>query len=67
MVFGPSKLPELGKTLGKTAKSFQGAAEVYNPPSPPPHLTKANPVDERIGVDALSLQIEPALHTGVQG
>lgn len=25
---GPSKLPELGKTLGKTAKSFQNAAKV---------------------------------------
>jgi TatA/E family protein of Tat protein translocase len=31
VVFGPSKLPELGKTLGKTAKSFQGAAEVRYP------------------------------------
>jgi sec-independent protein translocase protein TatA len=28
IVFGPSKLPELGKGLGKTVKSFQGAAEV---------------------------------------
>ena len=27
VLFGPSKLPELGKTLGKTVKSFQGAAK----------------------------------------
>ncbi len=29
LLFGPSKIPELGKTLGKTAKSFQGAAEEF--------------------------------------
>jgi sec-independent protein translocase protein TatA len=27
VLFGPSKLPELGKSLGKTAKSFQTAAK----------------------------------------
>eukprot|EP00887_Chlorella_sp_A99_P002323 scaffold10.g2323.t1 len=29
LIFGPSKLPELGKTLGKTAKSFQNAAKEF--------------------------------------
>ena len=29
LLFGPSKLPELGKTLGKTAKSFQEAADEF--------------------------------------
>ena len=28
VLFGPSKLPELGKSLGKTVKSFQEAAKV---------------------------------------
>jgi hypothetical protein len=28
-VAGPSKLPELGKELGKSVKSFQTAAKVY--------------------------------------
>lgn len=28
VIFGPSKLPDLGKSLGKTVKSFQGAAKV---------------------------------------
>jgi sec-independent protein translocase protein TatA len=32
VLFGPSKLPELGKTLGKTVKSFQGAAKARHPP-----------------------------------
>ncbi|EFJ52523.1 hypothetical protein VOLCADRAFT_120302 [Volvox carteri f. nagariensis] len=30
LVFGPSKLPELGKTLGKTVKSFQTAANEFS-------------------------------------
>eukprot|EP00959_Pyramimonas_sp_CCMP1952_P356460 7464950-Pyramimonas_sp.AAC.1 len=29
VVFGPGKLPELGRGLGKTVKSFQGAAEEF--------------------------------------
>ena len=29
LVFGPSKLPELGKGLGKTLKSFQTAAKEF--------------------------------------
>lgn len=29
LVFGPSKLPELGKGLGKTVKSFQTAAKEF--------------------------------------
>lgn len=28
VLFGPSKLPELGRGLGKTVKSFQNAASV---------------------------------------
>jgi len=30
LIFGPSKLPELGKGLGKTVKSFQTAAKEFN-------------------------------------
>lgn len=29
LLFGPSKLPELGKGLGKTVKSFQTAAKEF--------------------------------------
>ena len=34
VLFGPSKLPELGKSLGKTVKSFQAAANVRARPRP---------------------------------
>ena len=30
LLFGPSKLPELGKSSGKTVKSFQSAANEFN-------------------------------------
>jgi sec-independent protein translocase protein TatA len=30
LIFGPSKLPELGKAAGETAKSFQMAAKEFN-------------------------------------
>ena len=30
LIFGPSKLPELGKSAGETAKSFQEAAKEFN-------------------------------------
>ena len=30
LIFGPSKLPELGKAAGSTAKSFQEAAKEFN-------------------------------------
>ena len=30
LIFGPSKLPELGKGLGKTVKSFQTAAQEFS-------------------------------------
>lgn len=29
LIFGPSKLPELGKGLGQTVKSFQTAAKEF--------------------------------------
>lgn len=31
VLFGPSKLPDLGKSLGKTVKSFQSAAKASSP------------------------------------
>lgn len=29
LIFGPSKLPEIGKSMGKTVKSFQSAAKEF--------------------------------------
>ncbi|MXY19271.1 MAG: TatA/E family twin arginine-targeting protein translocase, partial [Synechococcus sp. SB0664_bin_36] len=30
LVFGPKKLPELGRTLGKTLKAFQSASREFS-------------------------------------
>ena len=30
LVFGPRKLPELGRTLGKTLKAFQSASQEFS-------------------------------------
>jgi len=30
LVFGPKKLPELGRTLGKTLKAFQSASQEFS-------------------------------------
>ncbi len=39
LIFGPSKLPELGRGLGQTVKSFQTAANEFNQASGVPrHL-----------------------------
>ena len=43
VLFGPSKLPELGKSLGKTVKSFQAAANVRTRP----HLARPKTRDHR--------------------
>ena len=48
LIFGPKKLPEIGKTLGKTIKSFQEASKEFeaeikkeiDPPSTPSEPAK---------------------------
>ena len=30
LIFGPKKLPELGRTLGKTLKAFQSASQEFS-------------------------------------
>lgn len=51
IIFGPSKLPELGKGLGKTVKSFQTAAKEFEEElkkaSAPDEEQKAKLVDEQ--------------------
>lgn len=67
LVFGPRKLPELGKSLGKGLSEFRRAsnelrntleeevrAAEYEPPPPPPKLDKpaeAAPVDPQPAVE----------------
>jgi len=53
VVFGPKRLPELGRTLGRTLKSFQAASQDFEKEfrgaiTPPPDLpteTTAAPED----------------------
>lgn len=68
LVFGPRKLPELGKSLGKGLSEFRRAsnelrntleeevrAAEYEPPPPPPKLDKpaeATPADPHPAVEA---------------
>lgn len=40
LVFGPKKLPELGKGLGESIRGFK---EAINPPAPPPPDSKPTP------------------------
>lgn len=46
LIFGPSKLPELGKGLGKTVKSFQTAAKEFE------EELKAATADDKAAEDA---------------
>ncbi|KAL3685107.1 hypothetical protein R1sor_003129 [Riccia sorocarpa] len=51
ILFGPKKLPEIGKSLGKTVKSFQQAAkefesEIKNPPAETPGTTETSNVEK---------------------
>ena len=53
VVFGPKRLPELGRTLGRTLKSFQAASQDFEkefrgamtpPPEPPLPLAPSSEV-----------------------
>ncbi|KAF3454322.1 hypothetical protein FNV43_RR04769 [Rhamnella rubrinervis] len=47
LVFGPKKLPEVGKSIGKTVKSFQQAAKEFETElKKEPELTSEAPVDK---------------------
>ena len=42
LVFGPKKLPELGKGLGEAIRGFKKAMEDEQPPAPLPHAGQKN-------------------------
>ena len=55
IIFGPSKLPEVGKGLGKTVKSFQTAAKEFEQ-----ELKSASQSDEGEGQQQQNGQQPPA-------
>ena len=56
LVFGPKRLPELGRTLGKTLKGFQSASKEFereiNKAMAEPELNAAERVEEESVQDA---------------
>jgi len=53
LVFGPKRLPEMGKTLGKTLKGFQSASQEFEKEfrqviDPEPTATAASPAEATI-------------------
>ena len=56
LVFGPKRLPELGRTLGKTLKGFQSASKEFereiNKAMAEPELNAAERVEEESAQDA---------------
>ena len=58
LVFGPKRLPELGRTLGKTLKGFQSASKEFereiNKAMAEPELNAAERVEEESSQDAQS-------------
>ncbi len=67
LVFGPKRLPELGKTLGRTLKGFQSASQGFeeqfrsaleaSPEAAPPQPSKATTVSSTVA--DLSAGTEP--------
>ena len=56
LVFGPKRLPELGRTLGKTLKGFQSASKEFereiNKAMAEPELNAAERVEQESAQDA---------------
>lgn len=62
LVFGPRKLPELGRTLGKTLKAFQSASQEFSNAVMAETNTVETPVPttQQITSEAASSPVEPA-------
>ncbi len=56
LVFGPKKLPEIGKSLGKTIRSFQDASKEFQEE----FKKEAQEVEESLSINA---KLEPSKET----
>jgi TatA/E family protein of Tat protein translocase len=70
LVFGPSKLPELGRMVGRAMREFRRASDEFrstvetnlhiNDPDPPPPEPVATATDESSALAPLPSELEPA-------
>ena len=70
LVFGPSKLPELGRMVGRAMREFRRASDEFrstvetnlqiNEPDPPPSSTRYTPVSEPTPTAPLTSALEDA-------
>ena len=63
LVFGPKRLPELGKTLGRTLKGFQSASSEFEREFRTA-VASAEPADPEVGSESEApptLQAEPSV------
>ena len=74
LVFGPKRLPEMGKTLGRTLKGFQSASQEFEKEfrsalrteeedslalAPPTSPTPVEAIEARNGKDGLTSSVTP--------
>ncbi|MCP9834129.1 MULTISPECIES: TatA/E family twin arginine-targeting protein translocase [unclassified Cyanobium] len=60
LVFGPKRLPELGKTLGRTLRGFQSASQEFEK-----EFRTAVGTDQSIDISGPPAAIPPAAETAV--
>src|SRR5438876_4608817 len=69
LVFGPSKLPELGRTIGRALREFRRASDEFrstvetnlhiNEPDPPPAVSESQPATNEPATATLPSETEP--------
>jgi sec-independent protein translocase protein TatA len=76
LVFGPKRLPELGKTLGRTLKGFQSASQGFEEqfrtaldtaPEPPPTAAATTTVSTSVVEPTSSAEVAPVEGTASGG
>ena len=66
LIFGPKRLPEIGKSLGKGIREFKGALSHIgdDEPSAPPASGRPAPVEEGPPAVPPTIEIPPSLTGG---
>src|SRR3989442_8520690 len=69
LVFGPSKLPELGRMIGRALREFRRASDEFrstvetnlhiNEPDPPPAVSESQPATSEPATAPLPAETEP--------